>query len=115
MGDPLPDGIDIRQIFGSPTLEGLWGLKPITTNEPYLCGVAAVCTIMGHLGKPVSIATATDALNTSRQQGVCWKEIQRFICSKRVRCSATKETPATAVRDALVPPSASATSVPPTR
>lgn len=94
MGEPLQNGVDLRPVFLSKYLEGLHGLKPVLAKDDYMCGPAALATIVGYFRDPVTAATVADRTKTSRQLGAPWQEMMKYVGSNKLRVTITNETPA---------------------
>jgi ABC-type bacteriocin/lantibiotic exporter with double-glycine peptidase domain len=98
MGNPLPVGVDLRRVFSSPVLEGLWGIKPVLADVDWMCGAAAVTAALNHMAIHVNQSQVADGTETTKQHGASYKGILRYVCGKRIRCTATKDTPTAAIQ-----------------
>jgi ABC-type bacteriocin/lantibiotic exporter with double-glycine peptidase domain len=93
MGD-----IDLRWTFSSPTLEGLWGLKPVLAEEDWMCGAAALTAVLNHIPIHVNQSQVASGTDTAKPMGTPWKGILKYAGGKRLRATATKETPDIAIK-----------------
>ena len=63
-----------------------------------MCGAAAVATVLNHLAMHPNQVQVAEGTETTKQLGTPWKGLVKYVSAKRLRCTITKETPATAIQ-----------------
>ena len=63
-----------------------------------MCGAAALTAALNHMTIHVNQFQVASGTQTAKPMGTPWKGILKYASGKRIRCSATKETPDIAIK-----------------
>lgn len=78
--------VTLRQVFQSPDLQGIFGLKPVRKTLPNARGACCVATALNQLGMPVTEQNCVDTMGTTEASGTTPEAMIRYISDKLLRC-----------------------------
>ncbi len=85
--------ITLREVFASPDLQGLFGLKPIRRTLPNACGACCVATALQHIGQPVTERNCVEAMGTNGGEGTTPEAMVRYVSDKLLQCNGYTKFP----------------------
>ncbi len=74
--------VTLRQVFESPYLRGLYGIKPIRQTRPNACGACCVATALRYFGQQVTEQNCVDALGANDVIGTAPLAMVKYGSSK---------------------------------
>lgn len=89
----LQSDVDLREVFASRYLQGLYHLKPIPQTTDYTCGAAAVATAVRFLGKEANEGQCAQALKTDPVVGTTPENMLRYLRTRGFKARAFTDTP----------------------
>ncbi len=79
--------LSVREVLSSPSLRGMFSLRPVRQEGPDACGIACLVTVLQHWGQMVIEHQVRDALVPTAGVGMEPTQAMRYLASKHLRCS----------------------------
>lgn len=89
----LKSDVDLRRVFASPELCGLYGFKPLAQTRDYTCGAAAVASVLQWFGEHADEVMCAQAMGTNKVVGTTPEDMVRYLKHRGLKAWAHTDTP----------------------